>query len=97
MFGPDQCVIEFLDIRVDECKAHLSRNVVHEWKEGVECDGGLTLPEDTQVECSEYDVPMQYMQQALFSGRTMSHEAPELFAIHPHDSVALSVLSGWVT
>lgn len=64
-------MIEFLDIEVDECGAHLTRDVVHKWRDEVECEGGLALPEDTRVDCSE---------------STVSPRNAEMLASHSHAS-----------
>lgn len=53
IFGPAQCVIESLDINVGECISTLQRTVVHEWKDGISCEGGLALPRDSRVSCGE--------------------------------------------
>ncbi|CAM9434117.1 unnamed protein product, partial [Ectocarpus fasciculatus] len=51
ILGPDQCVIESLEINVGECTTNLHRTVVHEWKDGITCEGGLALPGDARVSC----------------------------------------------
>ncbi|CAM9868125.1 unnamed protein product, partial [Ectocarpus sp. 12 AP-2014] len=51
LLAPDQCVIEFLEIDVGECTTNLHRTVVHEWKDGITCEGGLALPGDARVLC----------------------------------------------
>ncbi|CAN0248420.1 unnamed protein product, partial [Scytosiphon promiscuus] len=51
ILGSEQCVIESLDIRVGACTSTLYRTVVHEWKDGISCEGGLALPSDAKVSC----------------------------------------------
>lgn len=53
IFGAEQCVIESLDIYVGECISTLHRTVVHTWKDGISCEGGLALPSDSRVSCGE--------------------------------------------
>lgn len=53
VFGPDQCVIEDLDVRVSDCDSNLDRRVVHQWSDDAECDGGLRLPADRTFACSK--------------------------------------------
>ena len=53
IIGPEQCVIESLDIHVGECISTLQRTVVHEWKDGISCEGGLALPSDSRVSCGK--------------------------------------------
>eukprot|EP00752_Nemacystus_decipiens_P001785 g1725.t1 len=55
IIGPEQCVIESLDIHVSECIATLQRTVVHKWKDGITCEGGLALPSDSRISCGRKD------------------------------------------
>ncbi|CAM9864883.1 unnamed protein product, partial [Hapterophycus canaliculatus] len=51
ILGSEQCVIESLDIHLGECTSTLYRTVVHDWKDGINCEGGLALPSDAKVLC----------------------------------------------